>query len=446
MKKTYWYLLAVMLLSACGSSSSEATSSLENPSSGTSTSIDDPLITTAAELAAIANDLDGDYELGADIALEEDWTPIGFLGAPFTGTLNGNDFKITGLSFDTENLVYDIEQTIDGEVTINEAYEYIGLFGVNEGTITDLVLEDASIIGPLAEYDGETVISDSKIYVGSLVGKNYGSLVNVKATGVINVTATVSGLKVGGLVGMSEGGDIYNAESSVDINAASGNKVVAGGIIGEVEGADTDLDMFKATGDVTAVMNGSEAIEEQAYAGGVLGLMQGGTLNDAYASGAISSTISGAKPAYAGGLIAAYDASDFDMAVQDVYASGTVSATSSTETKVYAGGVLGRYEDKEAGHVVSLTNALSSSEVTGSTLSGTKAYVNALIGLCDVTGSTIANSYYAGTAMMLSGKSNGTGVYGTATDMNTITVADMGWNADCWFIDSGVVTLALPIE
>lgn len=446
MKKIYLCLLATTFLCACGTSSSEASSASENLSSDSSTSLDDPRITTAEELAGISNDLDGDYELGADIVLEEDWTPIGFLGAPFTGTLDGNDFTISGLSFDTDTLVYDLEETIEGEITMTEAYEFLGLFGVNEGTINNLIIEDVDIAGALTEYDGETVINDSKIYIGPIVGKNYGNLINVKTTGAIDVTATSSGLKVGGIVGMSEGGEICNAYASVDISATSGNKVVAGGIIGEVEGAETDLDMLKAIGDVTAVMDGGEAIEEQAYAGGVLGLMQGGTLNDAYASGNVSSTISGAKPAYAGGLIAAYDASDFDMAVQDVYASGLVAATASTENKVYAGGILGRYEDKEAGHVVSLTNALSSSQVTGATLSGTKAYVNALIGLYDTTGSTLTNSYYAGTATMLSGKSNGTGDYGTATDLNTITVTTMGWETDYWTITSGVVNFISPIE
>ena len=60
---------------------------------------DEPtLITTREGLAAIANDLAGSYALGAEIDLGgADWTPIGNVSAPFTGTLRGNNHAIRNL-------------------------------------------------------------------------------------------------------------------------------------------------------------------------------------------------------------------------------------------------------------------------------------------------------------------------------------------------------------
>ncbi|MBQ6926160.1 MAG: hypothetical protein IJQ73_16110, partial [Kiritimatiellae bacterium] len=63
-----------------------------------SATLADTLITTRAELAAIANNLDGSYALGEDIDLDgADWTPIGSSSTPFTGTLRGNNHAIRNL-------------------------------------------------------------------------------------------------------------------------------------------------------------------------------------------------------------------------------------------------------------------------------------------------------------------------------------------------------------
>ncbi len=65
----------------------------------TTAALADTSITTREGLAAIANDLDGSYALGADIDLGgTDWTPIGNNSAPFTGSLHGNGYAIRNLS------------------------------------------------------------------------------------------------------------------------------------------------------------------------------------------------------------------------------------------------------------------------------------------------------------------------------------------------------------
>ena len=86
------------------------------------------LITTREGLAAIANDLGGSYALGADIDLGgADWTPIGNVSAPFTGTLYGNGRVI-------RNLV--CTNSLSGA-------DYRGLFGCANGA----TIESVSVFG-----------------------------------------------------------------------------------------------------------------------------------------------------------------------------------------------------------------------------------------------------------------------------------------------------------
>ena len=80
----------------------------------------------AAGLAAISNDLAGEYELAADIQLTGEWTSIGTSLAPFEGVFDGKGHTITGLT-----------QT---------AYEgFMGLFGASTGTIKNVRIEGANI-------------------------------------------------------------------------------------------------------------------------------------------------------------------------------------------------------------------------------------------------------------------------------------------------------------
>lgn len=383
MKRAYSLLLAIILLSSCSpntSSSNESISSSSDDdiSSDTSGSNDDtssseengPIsITSAAGLLAMTDDLNGEYELNNDITLTEEWMPIGSFYQPFTGVFNGNGFTISGLVFDPLDIIFDTEEIIDGETTTYEAKSFVGLFGINTGTISNVILDDITISGTFADYIGALSVDSSKIYLGPLVGYNSGTIQNIKTTGSVDVDVEFASVKAGGILGKDANGAISNVFSSVSLDVASQNdKAIAGGIVGETEGADGVYALLKATGDVIASMDGENTIEEQAYAGGIVGLLKGGLLENSFSSGNISAFINGIKPAYAGGIVGAYDTSDFDIEVGYVYASGNILVTSTTATKVYAGGILGRYEDKETGHIATLTNALSSSAVAGSTL------------------------------------------------------------------------------
>ncbi len=100
-------------------------------------------ITTAAQLQAVNDDLDGNYVLMNDIDLDGvTWTPIG-MNSFFTGKFSGNGKVVKNL-------------------TISQSY-YIGLFGSSEGLVMNLGVEG-------------TLTSDSGYCVGGIIGGNYGTV------------------------------------------------------------------------------------------------------------------------------------------------------------------------------------------------------------------------------------------------------------------------------
>ena len=101
-------------------------------------------ISSAEELIALANgDLAGSYIQTADIDLtDQAYSPIGTLSAPFTGTYDGNGYQIDGLKIESDR-------------------QYQGLFGVNNGTIRNVVL-------------GGNCYVEGSAFVGGIAGRNNG--------------------------------------------------------------------------------------------------------------------------------------------------------------------------------------------------------------------------------------------------------------------------------
>lgn len=148
------------------------------------------IITSVADLQAIANNMAGDYELGADIDLHGvNWIPIGASAdqntrpTEFSGTFDGKGHKISNLT---------INSNTRGE------YNQIGLFAALEGcTISNLVIDNADI-----------TCEGYSPHVGILAGRAYytrPTITNVSVQGVMFVTH-VSGSDTGnpsvaGLVG-----------------------------------------------------------------------------------------------------------------------------------------------------------------------------------------------------------------------------------------------------
>ncbi len=183
---------------------------------GTGTA-DDPYQMQMNAIGAEPNDWDKHFKLMADIDLgayngragSPAFVPIGTDGRPFTGVFDGAGKVISHLS-------------------CASADEYrVGLFGCvgTSGSIRNLGLEDA------------TITSERCMQVGTIAGKNLGSITNCYST------RSVSGDRfVGGLIGATVRGIIqasfWDFESSTQTTSASG----AGKTTAEMQTAKTFLD------------------------------------------------------------------------------------------------------------------------------------------------------------------------------------------------------------
>ena len=117
--------------------STEPTGPTDPDDSGDPVNPDAKPISTVENLKDIANDLDGDYILAKDIDISgENWTPIGTEEDPFTGTLDGDGYTISGL-------------TIKGDPFTAAGEYYYGLFGVMEGASQNEAAKvcDLTIVG-----------------------------------------------------------------------------------------------------------------------------------------------------------------------------------------------------------------------------------------------------------------------------------------------------------
>ncbi|MBS3817339.1 MAG: hypothetical protein KGY76_07235, partial [Candidatus Thermoplasmatota archaeon] len=289
------------------------------------------------DLDSVRNDLDGGYSLMNDldentdgygelVDTEEGWDPIGNQDDQFTGTFDGQGYKIKGLY-------------------INRSDEnYVGLYGVSEGKIENVDFVDANItaneyVGVVAgRNDGYVlnssatgdVVIDCFSDVGVLVGENRGTVNNSYATG------NVSGAKyeMGGLVGYNYGGTVSNSYATGNVSGNDMGNDMVGGLVGESNGG--TISNSYATGNVSgtddvgglvgyssdSTIYGSYAtgnVSGDSLVGGLVGLNQEGSVNNSYATGEVS----GNK--YVGGLVGENEEYDDDSTVSNSYAIGNVS-------------------------------------------------------------------------------------------------------------------------
>jgi len=370
------------------------------------------IITTAAQFATFAklvsdrkDDFDGktvilaeDLDLSefmsehVDYFLSDGWHPIGDESFKFNGMFNGNKKTILGLEVNTE-------------------IENAGLFGVIglNGTVKDLTItlcgdiKGGSSVGILAGtsygiISNCVVESESSLvgsgFIGGLVGKqNNGTISNCSATAII------SGLSVmtGGLVG-SVRGNIFDCQSSgsIEFDDTYNADVFLGGFAGESHG--TISRSFSVTEIVGKLPNA------HLNAGGFVGGLYDGQINECYATGGSELTGNGI---FAGGFAGIQAAT-----INDCYATGKVLADANT---LDVGGFVGYY------HSGPLTNCYSTGEVThinGSEIDKAGGFLGYL------NYDDIKNCYFD---KEKSGKANGIG-YATSNltaDITAKTTAEM---------------------
>jgi|GEM_PF-1160470 surface protein len=227
-------------------------------------------ITTAEQLQEISNNLTDYFILtqNIDASGTSSWNsgagfdPIGG-GAPFTGNLDGQGYKITSLFINrSTNSNVALFATIgEGGVVdslgidlgdITGASNTAGLAGENYGTITN------------SYYNG-SVTGTSQ--VGGLVGQNGGDITASFSTG--SVTAT--GSDIGGLVGNHNLKTISKSYSTSSVNGGDN----AGGLVGF---ANDNIQNSFATG----------AVSGSSQVGGLVGNLDSGIITNSFSTGTVS--------------------------------------------------------------------------------------------------------------------------------------------------------------
>ena len=252
-------------------------------------------VTSAEGLKAVA-DIANNGNLGINITLTEninlidmEWTPIGTESQPYTGTFDGGNHTITGL-------------------TVTTSDQYAGLFGFigSGGKVKDVTLKDVKI-----ESNNEMSA------VGGVAGRSYGgNIENCSVSG--SVSGSGKNSAVGGIVGYQSGGFLTGCSSSATVNAGN----IVGGVAGGTYSA--TLTGCYATGDVTL-----ESINLGGnFAGGVVGSnTNSSTLIACYAAGSV--TGSGSGTIHVGGAVGVNDAT-----VTACYWSGLPDNDNGGATKV----------------------------------------------------------------------------------------------------------------
>ena len=285
--------------------------------SGTGTASNPYQITTAAQLQAINDDVTANYVLMADINLNGvDFTPIGNIDTgAFSGTFDGNGHKISGLN------VF--------------AGKYAGLFGCNEGTVSNVILDNTYVYGTR--------------YVGGVVGFNtaYGKVKNCKNLGgEIESDGGLSDVSLGGICGYNEG-DMNSSFTNAATVKCSLDSVVTsknanmGGIIG-YNCSDISLVNTSNSGElnsekITGIYNNYNTYLKKSYTGGLIGHNSDCSINleNCYNDGKIKSNVSTC------GGICGYNTGN--AVIKNCYNESDIIAKTycSYNTNAYSGGFFG---------------------------------------------------------------------------------------------------------
>ena len=218
---------------------------------GSYTVTTDDGLRNVAKLVNEEGKTDINITLDTDLTLTGEWTPIGTESQPYTGTFDGNNYTITGL-------------------TVNQTRNYVGLIGCigSDGTVKNVKLENVNItgdgffVGGVAGTNYGTIencsvdgtLTNYVQCLGGVVGDNLGSIIGCSSSGTI----TGTGPNVGGIGGQSVGGTIMACYSVANIKGWSSS----GGVLGQTNRETVVIACYHAKGNVTG---------EQSRIGGVIG-------------------------------------------------------------------------------------------------------------------------------------------------------------------------------
>ena len=284
--------------------------------SGSGTSSDPYKISMPEHLDNVRNCPEGYFVMTADIDLtdfitENDgaWNPIGSQESPFSGSFDGGDNIISGLTID------------DWESN------YLGLFGyVSGGILKNIDIEDASVkgnqyVGLLAGYILNGSVSNIELSGSSAGYSHAGSLAGVvdetevvKSVGSVTIGSLSYG---GGLIGLAKNSEIKKCGSTGDVNSDE----ICGGLIGEMNNSQV-YESFS-----TGKVGGNY------YLGGMAGYLQNSVVEDSYSL----SEVSGYQ--VTGGFIGEEGDYSYYNTIKRCYSAGYVSGSESNYSGGFIGGV-----------------------------------------------------------------------------------------------------------
>ena len=344
-------------------------------------------VTSEEGLRAMAELVNGgetdiNITLAKDITLTEVWTPIGNHSNQYTGTFDGNDHAISGLTIDQSGTRY---------------VGLIGYIGLG-GTVKNLKLTNVNVSGYMS--------------VGAVAGWSYGTISGCSVSGIIK-----GGQSVGGVVGNANGNVTDCSVEGMVIG--TNNSSQAGGIVGNADKA----------AHVTEC-HSSAIVEGNSYVGGIVGLVNGSNITACYATGEVKATIASGE-ANAGGVVGHMGT---QSTITACYSTGNVTAKNGTNV----GGVVG---DSEISTTTSCYHATGDVTGAGDAIGGVLGkytiYNEQSIG-------GVVNCYWSGTVstdkgvgITEIGTAEATKVEGDWTDavskMNAALADDYGWE---WTIEA----------
>lgn len=234
---------------------------VSNGLQGSGTEAEPYLISTAADLAYLANKVNTQtaaptyeyYKMTDNINLTyNEWVPIGIYGNEnqyFYGSFDGNGYTISDLYITQPN------------------QNYVGLFGYAK----DSNIKNLTVTGAI-----ESITTDNALHLGGIVG--YTNNVNLnglsaKYFNIGGITANSGTSSVGTIVGKTENGKMEHCTSEdCSINLKSG-KYYAGMIVGDCASDMADCEVVSTDEGLFSVASSVDT----AYIGGMCGIFSGTT-------------------------------------------------------------------------------------------------------------------------------------------------------------------------
>jgi hypothetical protein len=364
-----------------------------------------------------------------------EWTPIGYIGARFEGSFNGNRHVVSGLL---------IEQA--AENSANGLFGVIGSSGTVERLgIVNLYIDTSTVkqgaTGAVTGYNlgrieacysvGGTI--EGYQMIGGIAGYISGNLYDCHNACDLQIGNNTSFNFIGGIVGISDAGEI---EGCYNTGEVYGSGFSVGGIVGHTEG-DTAANL------ITACYNTGAVEGYGKYVGGIAGYFDHGTLDSCSNSGAVNG-----DDLDIGGIVGYAHGNDHDISILNCSNSGEVTGPDEA-----IGGIVGHLNEVEGGSCT-VQYCYNAGAVSGP---GVATRIGGIAGNLEGTPSvSVADCYYDKDVSAVGGAIGGdeasvdddaNKVIGKTTDeMKTETAFDDWDTSTIWYFDADGYPELMPID